>query len=500
MAISLLGLAAFAPVPPALAQQATGASNEEPKVTYDLDPNAPGLTRRERIRRQEGLIRQRMQKARERRQREAQERARRAREHAQQVTGDAKNKVAAERQAARGKEPAVAERAAEAEPTQGAKIQLGSPGADFSPVTFYLSPATLIASADEEFITEAHLLNLHRARVDRIELVFQYPPELLEPVAVHQDRIADQLRGEPEFEIDAEAGEIHYRAQLKRPLVAVDSAVLSVRWKALVPADRFQIELAAGENCSAAYQGRFRLTRNEFGDEGLLCGTSVRIDAAAGAPRHARLPMGSSVAHSNVGSAPPSDSEDAAPRLRLDYPEAESYRRGEWLVFDIVLENPDLASFDELRVSLQFDPEDIKFVDTDEGNLIRRGTNLADGPFSDAWHWTRLHENSIDAQRGKIRYRVGYSLPSPRATGVVARMIGQVQRRVEGAPVRWLQFKDPHENSNASGVYLAGRNLMEEPAEISAAAGLSDRGEISIGAIRVSPSHEKADPAVYRSR
>jgi hypothetical protein len=301
------------------------------------------------------------------------------------------------------------------------------------------------------------------------------------------------LAGPAEWGIDPKRGEIRYRARLAQPLRVIDLRVLSVVWRALRPADEVPIGLLSDEAHSGAYLGATLLSENEFGPAGALAGTIARIsldrsDAADGG-RSVRDPFDS--LRSAAGAA-----VDRRPiALWIDYESKPIYQPGEWVVFDVYLENPDLASFDDLRLALRFDPRDLVFADTDLRNLVHRGVNALDAPFRSNWGWHTTVANEIDNARGRIDYRVRGSAMSPKKSGVLVRAIAQVKRIAAEPLLTWTD-----DGREAVGAYLLGANLLGELDGRRVAAGptVGPRGEVF--SIRPGVFGERADPALYRDR
>lgn len=442
--IAILTLAiAFVPFAavPALAQEQP--QKEKEKIPYDEDPNVPGLSRAERIRRQQEYIRKKVQEGQEVRKTEA---LRRLEERLKE-------------QQAGGAKPAAAAPGAPA--PEEAKLLDAKPESEYRYVTLYFAPASEVVTVGEVFNTELHLINLDRLTIDRVDIVVKYAPGYLEPLAIHQSGIRGRLASEPEGWIDREAGEIHYSARFREPISPIDIALLDFVWKPLKPADDLKIELAAGAQRTAAYSGDDLISRNVFGEAGPLLAANVRINPPAKQlepggrmvenPARDFVPAVSSEL-SSIGKTPPS--------LRLDYERKDLYEAGEWIVIDVVLENPDLSSLDEVRLALRYDPQSLEIVDSDRSNWLTSGDNILDGPFRQHWPWDTHLLNVIRKERGIIEYRMANTRPLNRPTGAVARIFARVKTLVQDPPLTWIRSSDAKAETLSTGVYLFGNDVL----------------------------------------
>lgn len=520
---------AVAPGPrPAATPGATpGAPQATNALPYNEDPNVPGISRDERIRRQEALIRRKLGEG------EAKKAADRLKELEDRLKEAAKNRdvVDPNSRAVPGVpgEPGPSGEApapgividGAATPTPGPKVaafasvgERDAEGLGYANVTFYTRPATVVARPGETFTTQARLLVLDKSSVDSLQVVVRYPPGVVEPVSIHQDGLADRIDATaeadsgPRVRIDRTRGEIRYAARLATPIRSLDTKLVEIVWRAIQPADDARIRLggpAAGgrEAWSAAWSGKKLLTQNEFGPSGGSTGVAVRILEGEGSvPRGVRLTEGGIAGYlaevpefrARLDAPPPVFSIDApAPPDGL-YPE------GEIVAADILLDNPAGAVFDEVRLALRYDPMDLEVLDTDAGNLVHEGINILDGPFHAGWKWSEIYRNAVRPEAGLIVYRVGSrAVPESAASGVLARVFVRILRPTREPLFHWI-YEDRVEGSGeaTTAPYFLGENLYDRYRGTGVVA-RAPRG-LPRESVPPPPSQaaEKADPALYR--
>lgn len=504
----------------AMAQSAQSGAEEpkkqRPRLDYDSDPNAPGLSRADRIKRQESLIRKRYEESKKK---AAEERARmleKARELARERTGLAPNireQDDSERNSASGKPGPSGPTSPETKPDEDAEAI-----EEFRFMTLYLSPGSGVFYPDETFTTEVRLLNVDRLPANRVEIIVRYAPDYLEPLAMHHDAIRGLLAEPPAWNLDAELGEITYAARLEAPIDSLDMKLLEIEWKALRPADNLEISLAGAGQSSGAFFDDICVTENVWGPTGPVVGATIRItDRAARERPGLNVLEDSSPSAGAIGGWPESDA--IPPALRLRYTPLGEYRPGDWVVFDIEVDNPAGAAFDEVRMRMLFDPDVIEFVDADEHNWIARGVNILDGLFRDRWNWDTHLVNEVDNERGLIRYhaRTG-RVYEPQPSGVFARAFGRIKAptadplliwdyeadQFAEAGVAWVPARAAPETAQpevtSTGIYLLGRNLLGHGDQGADASETMTAGSDARSFTRLAEgAAEKADPAFYRN-
>lgn len=492
---------------------------QEPPLPYNEDPNVPGISREEKIRRQESLIRRRLQES------EAARQATRLKELEERLKDAAANREALkekveEQRVRNGFAPAdpaappgaVQTTAFVPSPTPvDAKdaMKFLAPERDpaklgYAQVAFFPSPANAVVRVGETFSTEVRLLVLDKSVVDRVEATIFYPPDALEPVSLHHDSLAGRIEGEPRAAIDRARGVVRYSAKLSEPVAAMDTKIVEVVWRATAPASEARVRLGSRETPCKAWRGKKLLTDSEFGPRGAASDAVVRVVEARG---EGALPEGVRVTEGGIADSLPQIAEFrdrvdlAPPAFSLVAPRAETFEAGEWVVADVRLDNPTGAVFDEIRFALRFDPDAIEIADADARNLIHEGINILDGPFRETWNWTNLGENRVRAEAGLIEYRMGIaSLRELPASGVVARIFARVKRPVSPPLFHWV-LEDRVEGSDATtAAYLLGENLYDRfRGKGRAEAARSAKLPSESFALPPEQGAEKADPSFYRN-
>lgn len=494
-----------AAAPPANPAAAPAATPEAFNFSPETDPNAPGLSRDERIKRQEVFIKNRLN---QQRQTQAVENKKKLEEMAKQDKGEGEGVERPNNPPPVDPNTGIAVVNPNAPPVEDEKAKLvvykivkkegGILGEDpwgFHKIAFYQFPASIVAKEGEAFVTTSKMINMDRTAPDRVDLLIRYPKEHIAPISIHQDAIGDKLAEKPDWGIDEALGEIRFSARFTEPLDAIDTPLIQISWRALRAAESVSIEMHHGERTSQAWRGEKMLTGNEFGPVGALAGTSVRVIAPDTAvPTGFRLVEDPSLEGFAPALASLGSLDDHPPVLWLDYERRESYEAGQWIVADVVLANENSSPFDELRFALKFDPAVLEIADTDERNWIRSGTNILDGLFRETWDWDTHTKNSADAATGMIVYQMGRSDFRRQPSGVVARIFMRVKQPATEPLFKWVLNPGEEDLKPTTGVYLMGENLIERHAERTA-----PQEMILLGARAVtSDPGEKADPALYR--
>jgi hypothetical protein len=359
-------------------------------------------------------------------------------------------------------------------------------------MAFYLEPATVVVVEGETFMTQCRLMSLDKSQADRIELVIKYEPKYVEPISIHHERIWSRLAEPPQWGMDRAMGEIHYAARFTERLDGINNPLISIVWRALLPAEGLRLELHHDGRASQAWLDDQLMTQNEFGPVGALIGSTLRVLARPDAvPKGERL-VERALRDFAPALAPLGEIDDRPPVLWLDYERRANYEADQWIVMDVRLANPAGTPFDELRFALSYDPEVLEFLDTDEGNWIRGGANILDGPFRERWDWDLHLTNRIDPVRGRIEYRMGRTALRRQTEGVVARMIARVKTPAGEPLIDWIVNGDETPDRPTTGIYLLGENLLERYAR-----------RIAVGPERsldgrTRGAEAKADPAIYR--
>lgn len=496
------------PAPPAAAPPVNSAATPVPtpeivNFAPEDNPNAPGLSRDERIRRQENFIRNRLN---QQRQAQAVENKKKLEEMANQDKGDGSERPNTPPPVdpnfvVPGTNPKVPPTEAEQNKVIVYKIVKKEEGIlsedpwGFHKIAFYQSPASIVATEGELFRTACKIINLDKIAPDRVELLIHYPKDHVAPISIHQDAIRGNLAGEPEWGIDQDRGEIRFAARFVQPLDGLDTPIIEISWRALRAAENVSIELYSGDRPSQAWKGEKMLAGNEFGPAGAIAGTSIRVVKPNPAvPTGFRLVEGPSLEGFAPALASLGALDDHPPVLWLDYERRESYAPGQWIVADVILSNANFTPFDELRFALKFDPNVLEIADTDERNWIRSGTNILDGLFRETWNWDTHTRNSADEATGMIVYQMGRSDFRRMPEGIVARIFVRVKRSATEPLFDWVLNPGEENLKPTTGVYLMGENLIELHAQRTAPQEMILLGPRA----DASEPGEKADPSLYR--
>lgn len=452
------------------------------ELTPEQDPNAPGLSREERFRRQRELIRRQLK----------------AWEERQELIKKGLWPPKPTPTPTPKPGDVTTTRTAATTETEKAELTLDiSEAARIPFVTFYMDPGSNNVRVGEQFATTCRLLNPDHLPIDRIAVRLDYPEAHIEPVSVHQDRLLALIEGDPELVHDAEDGTLEYVARLEtRNLVELE--LITIVWRAHTPIQAAEIFPVIGrDGYSSAYYGRRILTKSVLGISEALAGASVRVFAADDAmPRGDRFLGDTFDSLAPVLSGFPDQRKLRPPRLWIEQPREGRLEPDQWLVVDFGLHNPDGMVFDEVRLALTFDPGDIEVMDADRRNWIGQGVNVLDGPFRGLWSWDTHYENRVDNQRGLIYYRMGLTTLGQQPEGPVARAFVRVKRATEGPLFEWVWNPGAPADRPQTGVFLLGENIYlrgrEQPDhELWIGADGQMRGRL------VEPG-EKADPALYR--
>ena len=378
-------------------------------------------------------------------------------------------------------------------------------------VTMFMSPASHSVRVGEQFPTHWRLANPDHLVFDRIQLAMHFPAENVRPVSVHQEALEGLLEGEPELLLDEAAGALIYRASFKEPLRPSELALVTVLWEAVAPARVALIRPSVGSEQTSAWWGDKRQTVTIYGMDDALVGANVQILGEQPA-----VPKGYQILTSDprdlapVLAGFPDQTRLRPPSFWIEQDSRAEYAAGDWVVIDVGITNGDDMVFDEIRLALRYDPQVLHVVDTDGENLIRRGTNILDGPFHATWGWDHYYTNEVDAARGLIQYRVSTSDLAEQPSGPLARVFARVLKPARGPLLSWHVGAAGSEREATTGVYLLGRSLHAD--EVSMAAGAQvitadERGAASNNrrdrarqAAMAAAGIEKAPPGVYRER
>lgn len=471
-------------------------------VPLNEDPDDPTLSREERIRRaREGIARQvqaRQQQIAEERKRAAE--AAKAGSTAGEPPSPPTDRPRVGTRAIRGTgaQPGAGPKEAAPPPPPekpAPKLDMSKMGEKH--VSLYMTPAAQSLMVGERFATDWRMLNLNSLPVTSVVIAMAYPPEVLKPVAVHQDALKPLLKSEPKFEADEAAGRMVYRAEFKQPYASSELKLLTIDWQALAPAQQAHIQARVNGAATDAFSTTASLTQTMIGAPNAVNGATVQVLAAEKEiPGGLRFVTPSLHDLQPILAGFPDQTRLRAPSLWINQPSEGRLATGQWMVVDIGVDNPDHMVFDELKLALKFDPDAIEVADTDENNSIHRGVNILDGPFKKTWFWTVQFQNTVDNIRGTILYHVGIENMSEQPSGTIARIFVRAKKPAAMPVLSWIW--DPGDARRMStGVFLMGDNVYLRGARKELAGSPAPR--VRDARRMLDPAGaDKPDPALYR--
>lgn len=425
--LAFLLAAALAMDPAVLvAQQRPGSPPPVPEGNFRRD--AP--TREERITQHEQRVREIIEQRRQ--------------ERMQQIE-------AQQRDPSVGGRPVEAREQRPAEPAPGPSISLGRPilyNQFRNPITGGRELDTVVR-AGERFVSEVMLQNEGNDPFDRVQIALRFDKRFIEPVRIFDTQMRPLAAEPPRFEIDQRDSIIIYDIKLAEPHDARETTVLTIVWEATRQTEfaslSFQFAQPGAERASSHHTAVSMGGRNILGDprdpmDGVLSGSILVMqpfqlvnDASAQMLQGKREELEIKYLES-IGSNVPVG-------LRLVGPE-QPPAVGQDFDVDLVLENPFGAVIDHVRLFILFDPSVLQVVDTDRGNWIRIGTNIADGPFRRDFPWEFHNRNEVDNTRGRIQYSKGLGRQLALPTGTFARITFRAIRPVAETEVQLVRTRD----------------------------------------------------------
>ena len=469
--------------PPPCAQTTSSRSSDLP---IDQDPNDPKASKQEKLRRQRLWIQNKMKQRAERL----------AEEKRQLLEGKKKKSAKKQDKSSPGKQRAAK---TSKDKTKPGPAEDETPNVEIPHVTFFIEPASQNTRPGREFKTTCKLLNPDHLVIDRIQVCLAYPTKQMQPVAIHQDAIKDNLRGEPEVFVKPEEGHLFYRAQLADPTDFGQVPLITIVWEALNPGGAVRIQPFFTDMYSAAYRGRKLLSQSVFGVENALAGATVRIlEPNSEIPQGERFIAPTLEQLRLVLAGFKEQSNLSPPTLWIDQPAEGSFEPGQWLVVDIGLTNPQAMLFDEVRLAGRFDPEAVAVVDADRENWIHQGVNLLDGPFHSLWPWDMHYANAANNTTGYFYYRMGMSNLREQPDGPIARLFVRIKEPVDAPLFSWILNHEAPVHQPQTGVYLLGENVYLRGRETETA----EAGAIEIEAAEIEraladvPASGSSTPAI----
>jgi hypothetical protein len=144
---------------------------------------------------------------------------------------------------------------------------------------------------------------------------------------------------------------------------------------------------------------------------------------------------------------------------------------GEKFTVDIVLDNPLQAPFDRVRLYVQFDPAVLEVVDSDKGNWIKRGINIADGFAHNDFPFDFHRENFADNDKGVIIYDEATELQPLRSHGTFARITFRAKQPTRACDIVLVR-NEPGIYPTTAVTYLSHNILADYPLKATALTGV----------------------------
>lgn len=275
---------------------------------------------------------------------------------------------------------------------------------------------SVIVRRDEEFMTEVSLFNIDKQPVDEVNIAIQYDKRFLLPTSIFDSSLRSYQTSPPKFRILEAEGILVYNAKLKTPIMAPETVLLRIMWKAVRPTPFTGIEFAfdLAEDDSAPHTSIKTRGVNVLGivgdpADGVLSG-GLMIEPPPSAPKvfQGKAAELKTMYMGNLASQLPAG-------LRLIAPESE-IEVGDDFTVQVQLDNKNGAVIDSINFFVLFDPKVLQVVDSDKFNWIIRGVNVLDGPYHREFPWDMHKANEVRNDRGYVQYQKavsnGRTLPS----------------------------------------------------------------------------------------
>lgn len=250
----------------------------------------------------------------------------------------------------------------------------------------------------DQFWTAVRLESYRSTEFDEVRFVLDFPPEVLEPLAINDRYLAAEIQGDPVTRIDSKRGLVLYQAKLAKALPNPDGPIVAVQWRAKRPVTYTSVGFGSwgGQYASIASNGNDLIGGSE--------------------PQDGHLSMALTVLPKDEATI--EEIEDAAAfdfgnfehlgGVRLAaIPPAKPPHVGELFAIDLVLDNRSDSALDNVRLVLEFDPEVLTIVDADLDNAVTTGVNILDGPFRSRFPFEYHIQNAVYQSQGRIHYQMG---------------------------------------------------------------------------------------------
>jgi len=297
-------------------------------------------------------------------------------------------------------------------------------------------PIDSIVDVGDRFKTDV-VAETKEGEVDEVSFLLKYPRHVLNPLGLDHGALDQYVKHSIDYEFDPDEGTIYVHAKLKKPTRFSLQSLVSIVWEALEPTDGSMISYEFGEKKTT---GLFLKGSNLLGtlpgaDDGVIK-TTVQITSPKSKATVTKLPDGLLIG------AEPARFVDDRPQDRLSFDLRSSIggvRAGEIFDVDVILNNPGEELMDRVRLYVQFDPAELSVVDSDAGNVVKRGINIADAKSRSEFPFDYHRYNYADNGKGLIVYEVSASNSNVRGEGKIATIRFQALKQVQRAEIVLVQ-------------------------------------------------------------
>jgi len=297
-------------------------------------------------------------------------------------------------------------------------------------------PIDSIVNVSERFKTDV-VAETKEGEVDEVSFLLKYPRHVLNPLGLDHGSLDPFVKHSIDYEFNPDDGTIYVHAKLKKPTRFSLQPLVSIVWEALEPTDGSVISYEFGEKKTT---GLFLKGSNLLGtlpgaDDGVIK-TTVQITAPKSKATVTKLPDGLLIG------AEPARFVDDRPQDRLSIDlrsPAGPVRAGEKFDVDVIVNNPGEELMDRVRLYVQFDPAELAVVDSDAGNVVKRGINIADAKSRSEFPFDYHRYNYADNDKGLIVYEVSASNSNVRGEGKIATITLQALKQVQKAEIVLVQ-------------------------------------------------------------
>jgi hypothetical protein len=338
----------------------------------------------------------------------------------------------------------------------------------------FMRPFDSAVFAGETFQTEI-VVDCKETVANEISVLMSYPDRALNLLAVDFAPIAQYLDAQVEYDDAPPGGQAYFHARLKSAQKFPARTIAYCYWEALAPSDLAEIRFEFGKGLTTAISmsGTSILGTAPGSGDGVIHAT-VMIRSPK-RKNYVQRVGDRGILVTSSRTKPPSPTIG----LRLES-DIDEVARGEEFSVNVVLDNPETAPFDRIRLYIQFDPSRLEIVDSDHGNWIRQGVNIRDGIAHDDFPFDFHRANLADNTQGLIIYDEAMEFSPIRSSGIVAQIRFRAKQKADRTDIVLVRNK-PGISPNTNVTYLNRTMLLDYPQQTQAIAGLKVRiaGELA---------------------